>query len=139
MLVTSLHRSHTLSLSAFAAMGVSNAATSRERSRSRGRDESVVPIIDIAALLGTDATARKDVAKAIGQACEDIGFFVVVNHGIPSEVVDRAWSQTLGFFDLPLDEKKKYISEDEAKNPYGCLVCGVAGLLHACWMPAEVW
>ena len=44
---------------------------------------------------------------------------MVVNHGIPADVVDKAWTKTLDFFDLPLDEKKAYVSEDEAKNPYG--------------------
>ena len=63
--------------------------------------------------------AQKAVAEKIGKACEEIGFFVVVNHGIPADVIDAAWNQTMDFFDLPLDEKKKFVSEDEAKNPYG--------------------
>ena len=102
-------------------MGVSNTPTSetRERSRSRGPEESPVPIIDIAALSSDDAAARRSVAHEIGRACEQIGFFVVVNHGIPQEVVQSAWSNTLAFFDLPLEEKKKFVSEDESKYPYG--------------------
>ena len=104
-------------------MGVSNTPSSetRERSRSRGAEESPVPIIDISALSGDDAAGRRSVAQEIGRACEKIGFFVVVNHGIPQEVVDNAWNKTLAFFDMPLDEKKKFISEDESKNPYGRL------------------
>jgi len=107
-------------------MGVSNTPSSetRERSRSRGAEESPVPIIDISALSGDDAAGRRSVAQEIGRACEKIGFFVVVNHGIPQEVVDNAWNKTLAFFDMPLDEKKKFISEDESKNPYGYSVLG---------------
>jgi len=95
----------------------------RERSRSRG-EESLVPIIDIGALSKDDKAAQKAVAEKIGKACEEIGFFVVVNHGIPADVIDTAWNQTMDFFDLPLDEKKKFVSEDEAKNPYGYSVLG---------------
>ena len=104
-------------------MGVSNTPSSetRERSRSRGVEESPVPIIDISALSGDDEAGRRSVAQEIGRACEKIGFFVVVNHGIPKEVVDNAWNKTLAFFDMPLDEKKKFISEDESKYPYGRL------------------
>ena len=78
-----------------------------------------MPIIDIGALSGEDQAAKKAVAEKIGKACEEIGFFVVVNHGIPKEVIDKTWNQTLDFFDLPLEEKKTFVSEDEAKNPYG--------------------
>ena len=37
-------------------------------------------------------------------------------------MVEKTWNRTLDFFDLPLDEKKAFVSEDEAKNPYGDLV-----------------
>lgn len=106
----------------------------RERSRSRGREKesdgdspgtgSIVPIIDICALRGSDSAAIKAVADRIGQACEDIGFFIVVNHGVPKDVVQQAWDRTLDFFDLPLEEKKNLVTDDEAKYPYGYSVLG---------------
>mmetsp|Transcript_9968 Transcript_9968/g.31185 ORF Transcript_9968/g.31185 Transcript_9968/m.31185 type:complete len:369 (+) Transcript_9968:77-1183(+) len=96
-------------------------ATDRERSRSRGppAEESIVPVIDISGLTSGDADARAAVARKIGKACEDIGFFVVVNHGIPKSVIDAAWQKTLQFFDRPLEEKRKLTTDDEAKYPYG--------------------
>lgn len=108
-------------------------AAARDRSRSRGPDDcvhthatkrSVVPIIDISALNGSDPAARAAVAKEIGQACEEIGFFIVVNHGITQEVIKTAWDKTTEFFDLPLEDKKKLIPEDQAAYPYGYSVLG---------------
>lgn len=105
--------------------GTTNGAKrSGSRSRSPRGSDSLVPIIDIGALSGEDQAAKKAVAEKIGKACEEIGFFVVVNHGIPKEVIDKTWNQTLDFFDLPLEEKKTFVSEDEAKNPYGYSVLG---------------
>lgn len=79
-----------------------------------------MPIIDISALsAGSDLGARMEVAKRIGKACEEIGFFIVVNHGIPKDVIDSAWNKTLDFFDLPLEVKTKFKSDDDAKYPYG--------------------
>eukprot|EP00438_Fugacium_kawagutii_P011739 Skav222913 [mRNA] locus=scaffold1489:220515:220994:+ [translate_table: standard] len=114
-------------------MTVPNGNGARERSRSRGQGESLVPIIDIGALSGDDRALQKEVAAKIGKACEEIGFFVVVNHGIPTDVIDTAWNQTLEFFDLPLEEKKKYVSEDEAKNPYGTLAAEVWNFSTFLW------
>lgn len=42
------------------------------RERSRSRERSVVPIIDIGALSGDDGKAKKQVAEQIGKACEEI-------------------------------------------------------------------
>mmetsp|Transcript_52738 Transcript_52738/g.133919 ORF Transcript_52738/g.133919 Transcript_52738/m.133919 type:complete len:378 (-) Transcript_52738:75-1208(-) len=100
----------------------------RERSRSpRGEtngEASIVPIIDISALSGDSQAAKLEVARQLGQACEDIGFFVVVNHGIPKDVIEEAWSRTLDFFDLPLEEKLTHKTDDEAKYPYGYSALG---------------
>jgi isopenicillin N synthase-like dioxygenase len=99
-----------------------------DRSRSphgRGSQETLVPIIDISALSpGRDASARREVAKKIGKACEEIGFFIVVNHGIPKDVIDTAWNKTLDFFDLPMEAKSKFTSDDDSKYPYGYSALG---------------
>lgn len=105
-------------------------ASRNDRSRSRDRESksqtpgAVVPIIDISALNGSDTDAIQAVSQEIGRACEEIGFFIVVNHGIASDIVQQAWDQALEFFDLPLEEKKKHITDDEAKYPYGYSVLG---------------
>jgi len=103
----------------------------RERSRSPGAvcEEvsdrgSIVPIIDIAPLVSGDAGGKERVAKEIGDACENIGFFVVVNHGIPKEVITNAWDNVALFFDQPIEEKMAMATDDEAKYPYGYSALG---------------
>jgi hypothetical protein len=48
--------------------------------------ESIIPIIDISALVTSDSSteAKREVASMIGRACEDVGFFVIQGHGIRS-------------------------------------------------------
>jgi isopenicillin N synthase-like dioxygenase len=46
-----------------------------------------------------------DAAEQIGDACTRVGFFQVVRHGVPEQVIDTAWRRTREFFDLPLDDR----------------------------------
>lgn len=45
------------------------------------------------------------VGREIDEVLRTVGFFQVVNHGVPDEVADRTWQLTRAFFDLPLDDK----------------------------------
>src|SRR4051812_46799957 len=52
--------------------------------------------------------ARKaEIADQLWQASTEIGFFQLINHGIPQEQVDEAFDMTAKFFDLPHDIKGK--------------------------------
>jgi gibberellin 2-oxidase len=44
-------------------------------------------------------------ALAVVDACERFGFFKVVNHGVPTGVVDRLEAEAVGFFASPQAEK----------------------------------
>lgn len=41
-----------------------------------------IPIIDISALFQEDIVEKRKLAFTIGKACEEIGFFVIVGHGV---------------------------------------------------------
>lgn len=45
------------------------------------------------------------VGREIDEVLRTVGFFQVINHGVPDEVAERCWQYTKAFFDLPLDEK----------------------------------
>jgi isopenicillin N synthase-like dioxygenase len=44
-------------------------------------------------------------AAAIGRACESVGFFQIVGHGVDQRVIDEAWVAARSFFDLPLADR----------------------------------
>jgi isopenicillin N synthase-like dioxygenase len=47
-----------------------------------------IPVLDIAAYLAGDAGAAAPLARALARTCEDTGFLVVANHGVPQRLVD---------------------------------------------------
>ena len=62
-----------------------------------------IPLIDM-----SDFERRKrEVADQLWQASTAIGFFQVVNHGIPQEQIDEAFGMTERFFALPHDTKAR--------------------------------
>ncbi len=64
-----------------------------------------LPIINVAPLLAHgDATS---VANAIGDACRELGFFYVTNHGISAETLAALDAASRKFFALPEAEKMK--------------------------------
>ncbi len=68
--------------------------------------ESPVPIIDISGA-ADGGEALTAVGRAVDEACRDIGFFVIVGHGVPEEMTDAVWAAAREFFDLPLEEKRR--------------------------------
>lgn len=62
---------------------------------------SVIPVIDVAALRGGDAAARRLVAAEIGAACRGIGFFGIRGHGIAPDLRKAAFDAARALFDLP--------------------------------------
>ena len=77
-----------------------------------------VPVIDIAPFLSGSPEGRRQVAAAVGQACEEIGFLIVKGHGVPRELVGDMYDVSRRFFDLPLDEKMKTHGRERSRG-YG--------------------
>jgi isopenicillin N synthase-like dioxygenase len=74
----------------------------------------VVPVIDISSFLAGDPAARASVPRAVARACEEIGFFTIVGHGIDRELIGAATNAARQFFDLPTAEKMRARSSDPA-------------------------
>lgn len=77
-----------------------------------------IPVIDISPFRNNDPVGRKKVVDAVRDACEQIGFFTITGHGVPSELIRKAHSVANEFFDLPIEEKMK-IKKGEGANYKG--------------------
>ena len=64
-----------------------------------------IPVIDVAALAGSDPASRLHVATAMREAAERIGFFYVRNHGVPSALIAQVFATSAAFFALPPEIK----------------------------------
>lgn len=68
-----------------------------------------LPIIDFTDLIGPN---RLQALESLANACEQYGFFQLVNHNI-SDDITRSIIDVVGrFFDLPLEERAKYMTSD---------------------------
>lgn len=45
------------------------------------------------------------------QACKDVGFFYLENHGIPEETIREVFEQSKFFFGLPLEDKMSVLAD----------------------------
>ncbi|XP_038971130.1 protein DMR6-LIKE OXYGENASE 2-like [Phoenix dactylifera] len=68
-----------------------------------------LPVIDLARLHTAD---RPQVLKSLAKACEEYGFFQVVNHNIPCNATRRIIGVGRRFFEMPFEERAKYMSTD---------------------------
>lgn len=76
----------------------------------RDAKSSEIPIIDVSGLYSTELADRMAVAERIREACTNMGFFYIKNHGVSADTIDAAYKSCLRFFRQPTDIKKKAIS-----------------------------
>lgn len=73
-----------------------------------------IPVIDFSGIEIEEGSnlRRKDVVERIRDASEKWGFFQVVNHGVPLEVLEGVLEGVRGFFEQDDELKKAYYSRD---------------------------
>lgn len=60
-----------------------------------------------AAMEHSQAPALRSLVAAIGSACAEWGFFQIVDHEVPPQLLHKVKNVAKGFFTLPLEEKRK--------------------------------
>ncbi|XP_052192468.1 flavanone 3-dioxygenase 3-like [Diospyros lotus] len=90
---------------------------------------AAMPVIDISGL--HDPAHRPHIIHQVGLACKELGFFQVINHGIPSSLMKDAMDVGAEFFELA-DEEKKHLVSDDVHHPvrYGTSLNHVKDKVH---------
>ncbi|KAF7152699.1 hypothetical protein RHSIM_Rhsim01G0292500 [Rhododendron simsii] len=100
------------------------ATTKKTRSSPLGLGVGInIPAID----LGVDHHERSLLPHKIVQACEGYGFFKVVNHGVPKEVISTMENQGNAFFAKTVSEKQQAAGPATSPFGYGCKTIGFNG------------
>jgi isopenicillin N synthase-like dioxygenase len=61
-------------------------------------DQGRIPVLEIGPFLAGYADAAAPLAHAVARTCEDTGFLVVANHGVPQRLVDDTFAAAAQFF-----------------------------------------
>ncbi|XP_054777124.1 2-oxoglutarate-dependent dioxygenase 19-like isoform X2 [Prosopis cineraria] len=78
------------------------------------------PIIDFSLLTSNNSEQRCKAIQDLGQACEQWGCFLLINHGFPESLINRMMDGVKGFFNLSDEEKKEF----QGKNISDPIKCG---------------
>lgn len=82
-----------------------------------------IPTIDLSPFSedpGNENRQKKvDALEIIRQACSEYGFFQIVNHGVPVELMSRALELSRAFFECRDEEKLQYRPGPGAPLPAG--------------------
>ncbi|AES96068.1 putative oxidoreductase [Medicago truncatula] len=74
-----------------------------------------IPIIDLSYCDGNNPSSLEVIHK-ISKACEEFGFFQIVNHGVPDQVCTKMMKAITNFFELAPEEREHLSSTDNTKN-----------------------
>ncbi|KAF0912011.1 hypothetical protein E2562_012817 [Oryza meyeriana var. granulata] len=79
--------------------------------------EAEIPVIDFRRLQLGDG----EESACLHMACQDWGFFQLINHSAPEDVVEGMKANVQGFFQLPAETKKQFAQEPGQLEGYGQL------------------
>lgn len=80
-----------------------------------------------------------ELARVLVDAIRTKGFFYVTNFGIPQAAIDRQFALGQAFYDLPLEEKFKYVPDLDAGEYNGYRPAGRRTLSGGVKEKTEVW
>src|SRR3990167_7200957 len=72
-------------------------------------DFTSIPVIDLKDIHEPEGVEK--VAEQVHKACKEVGFFYIINHGIPEQLQKDMEEKSIEFFKLPVEEKNKIAME----------------------------
>ena len=85
--------------------------------KGRAITDTSIPVIDLGPHIAGVPGALEAAAAELRYALEEVGFFVMVNHGVPQALVDQTFAQARRFHQLTLDAKMA-LRMNEHNNGY---------------------
>lgn len=89
-----------------------------------------VPVIDIAPFLAGAPEGIASVARELGRACEEIGFFQITGFGVSEEFIQEVYDVSRRFFDLS-EELKSTAAQPAPDQVRGWTAVGAEGLSYS--------
>ncbi|KAJ4304647.1 hypothetical protein N0V90_000173 [Kalmusia sp. IMI 367209] len=80
---------------------------------------SSIPIIDLRNATSSSLEARKKAASEVYEACVNVGFFYIKNHGVPDEVIEGVKHEAKRFFHDLSDAQKMELDITKNTEFYG--------------------
>ncbi|CAM0879627.1 unnamed protein product [Alopecurus aequalis] len=82
----------------------------REKGDSAGAySEDSIAVVDLDVLVNGDPDQRSEAIRHLGRACQEWGFFMVINHGVPESLQQATMDACKELFILPTEEKSDYM------------------------------
>jgi isopenicillin N synthase-like dioxygenase len=79
--------------------------------------DTTIPVLDLGPYFAAASGALEAAAAELRHALESVGFFIIVNHGVPQDLIDRTFAQARRFHEQPLDAKMA-LRMNEHNNGY---------------------
>lgn len=79
-------------------------------------EQFIFPVINLQGIIDGDQIKRKEVVEKVRDASETWGFFQVVNHGIPSDVLEEMIRGVRSFHEQDTEIKKQWYTRQLTKR-----------------------
>ncbi|XP_052206266.1 2-oxoglutarate-dependent dioxygenase 19-like [Diospyros lotus] len=83
-----------------------------EPAASEPDEQESIPVIDFGLLTSPDPNQRSQAVQELTKACEEWGFFLLVNHGVPENLMKETVEACDRFLNQTMEEKLKFAGRD---------------------------
>jgi isopenicillin N synthase-like dioxygenase len=98
--------------------GIRKISTTKSETSAIGTFSSI-PIIDLTDATSPSLDTRKRVAQEIYDACVNVGFFYIKNHGVPDEAIEGIKHEAKRFFHEQSEQDKMELDITKNTEFYG--------------------
>ena len=85
-------------------------------SPSGGGGAVIIPVIDLSSPESSDPRVRAEVVAQVMAAASAVGFFQLVNHGVPGELLSETLASVRRFHEAPAAAKRPYYTRDPGRR-----------------------